>query len=161
MKRYLATAAVLASLTAMMLVLALSAGASSEKRFVLGLNGTFTSDTTAAGAFTVAGALSDSGTAALSFTVVSQRGNCYVLTGDNTFTALDGSFTLHVSGTNCFSSLPDPNDPRAIFDGRFVVASGTGAFRGLSGRGTLTGENDLGGAGTFTSVYDGTANLRH
>ena len=158
MKRYLVPTAAVAVAAALLLVLPLGAGANASKRFVLGLNGVLTGDTTGAGAFTVAGALSDSGTADSSFTVTSERGNCANLTGDNTFTAADGSLTMHLSGTNCFSSAP--NDPRAIFDGRFTIIGGTGVFHGLLGSGTITGEDDV-NAGTFTSIYDGNVKRSH
>ncbi len=158
MKRYLVPGAAIAAAAALLLVLPLGAGANSTKRFVLGLNGVLTGDTTGSGTFTVAGALTDNGGAQSSFTVTSQKGNCANLAGDNTFTAADGTFTMHLSGTNCFSSAP--NDPRAIFDGRFTITGGTGVFHGLLGSGTITGEDDV-NAGTFTSIYDGNVGHGH
>ncbi len=157
MKRFLAVAIALAAAIAILLLLPLGAGAGSDKRFVLGWRGSFTGPNTGAGTFTVGGALNASGTFEAAFTVAPAKGNCELITGDDTFTADDGTFSSHLTGLSCGSS---PNDPRPTFDGRFQITGGKGAYAGLSGKGTITSLADF-TDGTFTGVHDGTAHLDH
>jgi hypothetical protein len=145
------------TLATILLTLPLGVGASSDKRFVLGLDGTL-SGSSGTASWTSAGAISDTGTASSAFTVLGQKGNCFSIVGDNTYTATDGSFTEHIAGSNCFTNNPD--DPRGIFDGRFTITSGTGRYSGLAGSGTITGEDDT-LANTFTSIYDGHVTPEH
>jgi hypothetical protein len=157
MKRFLAVAVALAAAAVMLLVLTLGAGASSDKRFVLSWRGSFTGSNTGAGTFAVGGALSDSGTFDSTFNVGPGKDGCDAVTGGSTYTAPDGGFTEHLAGLSC---SPSPNDPRATFDGRFQITSGTGAYAGLSGKGTITSLADF-TDGTFTGVHDGTAHFAH
>jgi hypothetical protein len=158
MKRLLAIGVVLAAVTVTALAaLPLSAGANSDKRFVLAIRGNLTSDTDGSGTFVVGGALRDSGTFDAPFTATPLRNNCFAITTDWTFTASDGSFTLHGSGRSCATSA---DDPRAVNDFTFKVTSGTGAYAGLAGRGSATGVVDF-TDGTFTTLFEGTARGSH
>ena len=142
----------------MLLALPVGAGANSDKRFVLAVRGAFTGDTTGAGTFSVAGALSDSGTFETSFTATPKGDTCLKINpAEWTFTAPNGSLTFQGSGLGC---TPSPSDPRGIFDGSFKITSGSGIYAGLSGKGTETGESDF-DDGTFTTVFDGKAHVGH
>ena len=157
MKRLLTLAIAIVAAGVLLVVLPLGAGASSSKRFVLAIQGTFTGPNSAAGTFSVAGALSDSGTVDVTYDVLPGKRNCLIVPGDETFTTPNGSFTFHFSGTSC---SPNPTDPTSIFDASFEITGGTGAFAGLSGKGKVTGENDF-TDNTFTSIYDGNAHFQH
>lgn len=154
MKRLLAAGAVLAAVVVTVLaVLPLSAGANSDRRFVLAIRGTLTGETSGAGSFSVDGAISDAGTFDGSFTAKPTRNNCFALAADWTFTAPGGSFTFHGWGTSCSSS---PDDPRAITDVTFKITNGTGVYARLAGQGSAVGEADF-TDGTFTTVFEGRA----
>jgi hypothetical protein len=157
MKRSLTIAVTLAGLVVMVLTLALGAGASSDKRFLLSWRGSFTGPTSGAGTFAVGGALSDSGTFNATFTATPGKDNCADVVGDETFTSTNGTFSAHFSGLSCPASA---NDPRAPFDGHFTITGGSGAYTGLSGKGTITSLADF-SDGTFTGVHDGTAHIAH
>lgn len=158
MKRLFAVGFVLAAVVVTALaVLPLSAGANSDRRFVLAIRGALTGDTTGAGTFSVDGAISDSGTFDVPFTATPARHNCFALTADWTFTAPGGSFSFHGSGTSCSSS---PSDPRAISDLTFKITHGTGVYAGLAGSGNATGETDF-TDGTFTTMFEGRAKDSH
>ena len=136
MKRYLAAAVALTAAVVMLLVLPFGAGASSDKRFVLGFQGAFTGPNTAAGTFAVSGALSDSGTVDSSFTLGQQQQDCFdVPSADWTFTGSAGSFTMHGTGSSCIDG-----SNRGIFDTKFTITGGTGTYAHLSGKGSATGE---------------------
>jgi hypothetical protein len=151
MKRLLAIGVVLAAVVVTALAaLPLSAGANSDKRLVLAIHGNFTGDTTASGTFSVDGPVSTSGTADGTFTARPARNNCFALTFEWNFTAPQGGFSFHGTGTSCFAS---PADERAIADLTFKVTNGTGAYAGIAGKGSATGESDF-SDGTFTTVFD-------
>jgi hypothetical protein len=154
MKRLLTAGAVLAAIVVTMLAaLPLSAGAHSDRRFVIAVRGNLTSDTGGSGTFVAGGALRDSGTFDAPFTATELRNNCFAVDADWTFTAADGGFTIHGSGRSCATS---PEDPRPINDFSFKITGGTGAYAGLAGRGSATGMVDF-TDGTFTTVFDGNA----
>jgi hypothetical protein len=156
MKRYLACAVALIAAVVVLVVLPLGAGASSDKRFVLGEQGTFTGDTTGGGTFAVSGALSDSGTFDSTFIIGAQKQNCFDNPSiDWTFTGSSGSVTMHGTGSSCIDG-----SNRGIFDAKFTITGGTGTYANLSGKGSATGEIDL-NDGTFTTVFDGTAHFAH
>jgi len=156
MMRLFAIAVALAATVAMLLTLTpLGAGASSDKRFLLSWRGSFTGPNSGAGSFAVGGALSDAGTLSATFATTPGKDDCAVVTGDETFTSANGAFTAHLSGLSCSFG---PNDPREPFDGRFTITGGTGAYAGLSGKGTITSLADF-SDGTFTGVHDGTAHF--
>jgi hypothetical protein len=158
MKRLLAAGAVLAAVVVTALaVLPLSAGANSDRRFVLAIRGTLTGETSGAGTFSVAGAISDAGTFEVPFTAKPARNNCFAITADWTFTAPDGSFTFHGWGTSCSAS---PDDPRAISDFTFRITGGTGVYARLAGQGSAVGETDF-TDGTVTTVFEGRAKNAH
>ena len=158
MKRLLAVVAVLASVVIMALAaLPLSAGANSDKRFVLAIRGNLTGDTTGAGTFSVDGAINDAGTFDVPFAATPAKNNCYAITADWTFTAPDGSFTFHGSGRSCSTS---PTDARAISDFTFKLSNGTGAYAGIAGNGSAVGVTDF-TDGTFTTVFEGRARGLH
>lgn len=159
MKRLLAAGAVLAAVViTAFAALPLTAGAHSDKRFVVALRGNLTSDTSAAGTFAGDGAISGSGTIESTFTATPTRNNCFAIKADWTFTAADGSFAFHGSGRSC-SSAPDGS--RAIGDFSFTISGGTGAYAGLAGKGTATGVTDFDDEGAVTTVFDGTARAAH
>ena len=132
----------------------LGAGASADTRFLLSWTGSFTGPNSGAGSFAVGGALSDAGTFSATFAVTPGKDDRAVVTGDETFTC-KWAFTAHFSGLSCSFG---PNDPRDPFDGRFTITGGTGAYAGLSGKGTITSLADF-SDGTFTGVHDGTAHF--
>jgi hypothetical protein len=154
MKRLLILLITIAAL-AVMLTLALGAGASSDKRFLLSWRGSFMGPSSGTGTFAVGGALSDSGTFNATFTATPGKDNCAVVVGNETFTSTNGAFSANFSGLSCPAS---PTDPRAPFDGHFTITGGSGAYTGLSGKGTITSLADF-SDGTFTGVHDGTAHL--
>lgn len=156
MRRFLVATVALTTATVMLLTLPLGAGANSDKRVVLAVRGNFTGETTGAGTFSVAGALSDSGTFETSYTAT-PKGDCFKVTAEWTFAASGGSFTFEGSGISCTSS---PTDPRGIFDGSFKITSGSGIYADLSGKGSETGESDF-DDGTFTTIFDGKARISH
>jgi hypothetical protein len=156
MKRFLVLTLTLGAAAVLLLVLPLGAGATSDKRFVLSWRGAFTGGTEGAGTFVVGGGISDSGTFTAAYTVTPATGCSSLISGDETYTAADGSFTFHTTGTS-FTPLCDGH---AIFDGQFTITGGTGAFAGLSGKGTVTSLANF-NDGTFTGVHDGTAHLTH
>jgi hypothetical protein len=159
MKRLLVVGAVLATVVVTALAaLPLSAGANSDKRFVVAIRGNLTGDTSAAGTFAGDGAISGSGTIESSFTAKPTRNNCFAIKADWMFTAADGSFAFHGSGRSCSSS---PEGPRAIGDFTFTITAGTGAYAGLVGKGTATGVTDFTDEGAVTTVFDGTARAAH
>ena len=154
MKRLLILLTTIAAL-AVMLTLALGAGASSDKRFLLSWRGSFTGPNSGAGTFAVGGALSDSGSFNATFTATPGKDTCAVIVGDETFTSTNGAFSADFSGLSCPAS---PTDPRAPFDGHFTITGGSGAYTGLWGKGTITSLADF-SDGTFTGVHDGTAHI--
>ena len=155
MRRTFATVLVLALVATVLLTLAAGAGAHSDKRFVLTTRIQLTGDTTGSGTFAVGGAISDRGLFDVTFTAQPTRDNCFAVTADWTFAGSAGNISAHGSGPSCSSS---PTDPRAIFDGRFEITHGTGAYAGLSGRGTVTGLVDF-EPGTGENLFDGKAHL--
>jgi hypothetical protein len=158
MKRLLAVGVVLAAVVVTALAaLPLSAGANSDKRLVLAIRGDFTGDTTASGTFSVAGAINTSGTADGSFTATPTRNNCFALTFVWYFTAPDGSFAFHGTGTACSSP---PDGERGTSDLTFKITGGSGAYAGLAGRGSAVGETDF-TDGTLTTVFDARARGLH
>jgi hypothetical protein len=158
MKRLLAVAAVLAAVgVTASAALPLSAGANSDRRFVVAIRGDLTGDTTGAGSFVADGSISADGTFATTFAATQKPNNCFAVTADWTFTAADGSYTIHGAGRSCSSS---PDDPRAISDFRFKITGGTGAYADLAGKGSATGVTDF-DHGTFTTVFDGRARSAH
>lgn len=155
MKRYVTVATALAAVAIVLLLLPLTAGAGSEKQFVLSWRGTFTGPTSGAGTFAVGGAINDAGTFAATFTSQEGKQNCEAIAGDDTFTGASGTVSMHFVGLSCASS---PTDPRPPFDGRFNITGGTGAYAGISGGGTITSLADF-SDGTFTGIHVGTAHL--
>jgi hypothetical protein len=158
MKRLLAVAAVLAAVGVTALAaLPLTAGANSERRFVVAIRGDLTGDTSGAGSFAADGALSGDGTFTTTFAATQRPNNCFAVTADWTFTAADGSYTVHGVGRSCSAS---PDGPRAVADFSFRISGGTGAYAGLAGKGSATGVTDF-DHGTFTTVFDGRARSAH
>ena len=155
MKGYATVATALAAVAIFLLLLPLTAGAGSEKRFVLSWRGSFTGPASGGGAFAVGGAIDDAGTFAATFTEQAGKQGCDAVAGDDTFTGGSGTFSTHFVGLSCQSS---PDDPRPPFDGRFTITGGTGAYAGISGGGTITSLADF-SDGTFTGVHVGTAQL--
>ena len=158
MKRLLAVGVVLAAMVVTALaVLPLSAGANSDRRFVVAIRGNLNSDTDGSGTFVAGGAISTSGTFDAPFTGTPINDRCLAITGDWIFTAPDGSFTFHGSGRGCATSRLDP---RPVNDFTFKITAATGAYAGLAGRGSATGVADF-TDGTFTTLFDGKAQHSH
>ena len=156
LRRFLLVAVALSTAGVMLLALPVGAGANSDKRFVLAVRGVFTGDSAGAGTFSVAGALSDSGSFDTTFTATPKGDNCLRINpAEWTFTTPNGSFTFKGSGLGC---TPSPSDPRGIFDGSFKITSGSGIYADLSGKGSETGESDF-DDGTFTTLFDGRAHV--
>jgi hypothetical protein len=158
MKRLLAVGVVLGAMVVTVLaVLPLSAGANSDRRFVVAIRGNLNSDSDGSGTFAAGGAISTSGTFDVSYSATPINDRCSATKGEWIFTAPDGSFTLHLSARGCSNS---PNDPHAVLDGTFKIPAGTGAYAGLAGRGSATGVVDF-TDGTFTTLFDGRAKNSH
>jgi hypothetical protein len=158
MKRLLAVGVVLGAMVVTVLaVLPLSAGANSDRRFVVAIRGNLNSDTDGSGTFTAGGAISTSGTFDAPFTATPINDRCSAIKGDWIFTAPDGSFTFHGSGRGCGNS---PDDPHPVNDFTFKITAGTGAYASLAGRGSATGVVDF-TDGTFTTIFDGRAKNSH
>jgi hypothetical protein len=104
------------------------------------------------GTFSASGAFSDSGT----FTVLSARGSQQVVVATERYVGDLGTFTIK----RRIKVMPtaDPN-VRAV-EGTWVVVDGTGAYAGLEGQGTVTGEI-VGDGPTeeFFFTYTGEADL--
>jgi hypothetical protein len=159
MKRLLVVGAVLAAVViTAFAALPLTAGAHSDKRFVIAIRGNLTGDTNAAGTFAGDGGISGSGTLDSTFTAKPIRSDCFAINADWMFTAADGTFAFHGSGRSCSSS---PGGPRAISDFKFTITGGTGAYAGLAGKGTATGVTDFEHEGAVTTVFDGTVRAAH
>lgn len=137
--------------TIALLVLAspLSASAESNRRVAIGFHMQITGPDSAAGTFSAAGGVSDSGAAAATFRVTPRAGDRGRLEGDHTLTGSSGVITIHFRGT----TFP-LNSPRALGDGRFHITGGTGAYSGLRGHGTFTVVADFTTL-TVTGTYDG------
>lgn len=151
MKRYFASAVALIAAVVVLVVFPFGAGAISNSRFVLGIQGSFD---TGGGTFHVAGAVSDSGTFDSTFVAVQKHNGCFDNPSlDWTFTGGGGTITMHGTGTACID-----NNGRGIFDATFKITGGSGTYANLSGNGSATGELDN-NDGTFTTVFDGTAHF--
>jgi hypothetical protein len=99
-----------------------------NKRFMIGRQLNFTGATTAAGTFSIAGAVSDSGTVTATFTATPGKDNTLVFTGDETHAGGQGTFSVHFTATSYPAS-----DPREFATAKEVVTAGTGAYAGLVG----------------------------
>lgn len=113
---------------------AFSASAHSRERAILAFHMTATGPGTAAGTFSVAGALSDTGTLGGTFVLTPTHGDEAILEGDQTIVGASGSITTHYKGTTQIVPIPGG---RAFGEGRFVITGATGSYSGLEGKGTF------------------------
>ncbi len=149
MRRKLQWAALGMTIALVVLASPLSASADSNKRVVIGFHMQITGPNSAAGTFSAAGGVSDSGTAAATFSVTPTTGDRGKLEGDHTLTGSGGVITIHFRGT----TFP-LNSPRALGYGRFQITGATGAYSGLRGHGTFVVVADFTTL-TVTGTYDG------
>lgn len=110
------------------------ASADSRDRAILAFHMSATGPGTAAGTFSVAGALSDTGTLGGTFVLTPTVGDQGILEGDQTIVGASGSITTHYKGTTQIVPIPGG---RAFGEGRFVITDATGSYSGLEGKGTF------------------------
>lgn len=112
----------------------------------------FTGPSTQSGTFSIAGAISDSGLATATFTITPRGGDRGFIDGDH---VLQGSHGTLVVRTH---ALVYPlGDPRVLVEGRWVVVSGTGAYEGAQGGGSVRAVGDF-TTGTATIIREGAVN---
>jgi hypothetical protein len=148
-RRKLRCIAIGISVALVVLASPLSASAESNQRVTIGFHMQITGPNSAAGTFSAAGRVSDSGAAVATFSVTPIRGDRARLEGDHTLTGSGGVISIHFRGT----TFP-VNSPRALGDGRFQITGGTGAHSGLRGHGTFVVVADFTTL-TVTGTYDG------
>ena len=113
---------------------ALAASGRGRDRAILAFHMNATGPGTAAGTFSVAGALSDTGTLGGTFVLTPTVGDEAILEGDQTIVGASGSITTHYKGTTQIVPIPGG---RAFGEGRFVITEATGSYSGLEGKGTF------------------------
>ncbi len=148
MKRYLATLA-----TLLALALTLGAGAlpalAAARPFVLTADLQAGADNTATGTFAITGGFADSGQATETFTITGPA-----VDGLKTVTGSQGTMTLHFAGT----LAPTDNPDVMRVTGTWNLVSGTGAYSGITGQGTLDTTLNV-KTGALHAVYTGTADV--
>jgi hypothetical protein len=118
-----------------------------------------TGNGTQAGTFVAAGAVNEAGTATAVFRVVPGENGCGVLTGPHTFTGARGTITVFTRASICpFPPPAPPTPPRSYARGSWRIVAATGAYAGLSGRGSIVATADFTN-GQITIARDGTVQL--
>ena len=129
--------------------------ADAQRRVMISERMQLTSPTTQAGTWVGAGAVNDAGSATATFTVVPHGDDVGLLTGTHVLTGSTGTITIET--TAFVRPFPPPTPPRVMAEGTWKVASGTGAYADLKGRGKIYATGDF-ATGEITIVRDGTAN---
>ncbi len=110
---------------------------------------------TLAGSFVSAGAVNEAGSVAATFSLVPVRGGCGRLTGTHVLTGANGTISVQTDALAC--PYPPGTPPRSFVRGGWKVASGTGAYAGLRGKGRIYATGDF-GTGVITIARDGKLN---
>ena len=145
-------AALFATLAAALALVPLAATAGSGGHVVIAERNIFTGPSTQSGTFSIAGALSDTGEVEATFTVTPSGDSSAVLEGDH---VLQGSLGTLVVRTRA-RVYPFPA-PRVFVIGKWNVVSGTGAYAGMEGGGSVKAVGDF-TTGTATIIRDGAVN---
>jgi hypothetical protein len=124
-----------------------------ERSILISWNLDFTSDTTADGTSTIAGAFSDEGARHEDFTV-NVQGNRAIVTGTIVIHGSQGDINEQFVGT-----IPLGPNPTLI-EGTGVFTGGTGAYAGVTGRGTFEGTIDF-ATGKLVGVTEGRVRIGH
>ncbi len=117
------------------------------QRILISWNLDFTSNTTADGTSTLAGAISDTGSRHEEFTV-NVQGDRAIVTGTITIHATHGDLTEQFVGT-----IPVGPNPTQI-EGTGIFTGGTGAYAGVTGRATFEGTVNF-ATGKLVGVTEG------
>ncbi|MGH3024151.1 MAG: hypothetical protein ACRDNI_10890 [Gaiellaceae bacterium] len=151
-KRRVTIACLLAALVAAFSVVPLGASADRDGQLVVGIRLDFTSSTHAEGTFAACCIVTDSGVARADVTSFTpQPNNRAIFEATETLAGSKGDIILALRGTT------GPLDSAVhIARGRWKVVGGTGAYEGLSGRGTFTAVTDQ-TTGALTAVNKGKA----
>lgn len=128
----------LAVIVALAAAVPLAVSGGQNKRFVIGVHETFTSQSTAVGTFSAAGALNDSGTLSATFTTVPGKNDTRRADGTSILTGGLGTLTMDFTVISFAAS-----NPRRVFEGSFEIVGGTGAYAGLTGAGKIVGVIDV------------------
>jgi len=115
----------------------------------------FTSNTTADGTSTIAGAFSDEGTRHEDFTVTIKPNGEVIVSGTIVIHATQGDLTEQFTGR-----IPPGDDPITLIEGSGFFTGGTGAYAGLSGHATFEGTIDF-ATGKLVGVTEGNAHIHH
>lgn len=115
-----------------------ASGGGDGGKIMLAERNMFTGPTTQAGTFHLAGAYSDSGTASAVFTLTPLGDGRARLEGDHTLQGTLGTLVIH---TNAIAHLE--SSPRVYVEGSWKVVSGTGAYAGKNGGGSIKAVGDF------------------
>lgn len=112
----------------------LAASGDSTRPLYLGMSLHFTGANTSEGAFVASGAVADSGTADVSDLTIAPAGTGDTgrLSGTETYSGQQGRIVTSFQGV----AFP-LSSPHEVGIGRFDIVSGTGAYAGVTGRGTF------------------------
>lgn len=152
MTRRVWVACVAAASGALLLIAPLAATAGGGGRVMIAERNVFTSGTTQSGTFHMAGALSDSGSATATFTITPSGDSRAFIDGDHVLTGQLGTLVVRTHAV----VYPFPA-PRAFVEGKWTVVSGTGAYAGMKGGGTVRAVGDFTNF-TATIVREGAIN---
>jgi len=123
------------------------ANSNDDRAILISWNLMFTSNTTAAGTSTIAGAFADEGTRDEKFTV-NVQGDHAIVTGTIVIHATQGDLTEQFVGT-----IPLGPNPTQI-EGSGMFTGGTGAYAGVTGRATFEGTINF-ATGKLVGVTEG------
>jgi hypothetical protein len=123
-----------------------------DGRFVLGFQLQVTGPDTTAGTFVASGAVQDAGASTVEHITVVPLGHHdqAQITGDQTFTGARGSIA-----TRFTEIVEDSSSQHSFARGTFEIISGTGAYAGVSGDGTLLVVVDLSGSTHLIGTEEG------
>lgn len=152
MSRRIWIPAVMAALGAIFAIVPLAASGGSGGKVMIAERNVFTSSSTQSGTFSIAGAISDSGTVSVEFTLTPRGDDRAFIDGDH---VLQGSLGTLVVRTHAM--VFTGSAPRVFVEGRWVVVSGTGAYAGMEGGGSVRAVADFTN-GTVTIIREGAVN---
>jgi hypothetical protein len=137
---------------AILAIVPFAVSAQSGGKVMIAERNVFTGPSTQSGTFSIAGVLSDSGLASATFTLTPRGDDRAFIDGDH---VLQGSLGTLVVRTHAM--VYPFGAPRALVEGRWVVVSGTGAYEGLQGGGSVRAVGDF-TTGTATIIREGAVN---
>jgi hypothetical protein len=133
-------------------IVPLTASGGSGGHVMIAERNLFTGPNTQSGTFHMAGALSDSGDVTAVFTVTPSGDRSAVLEGDHTMVGENGTLVVHTRAR----VYPFPA-ARAFVEGKWNVVSGSGAYAGMNGGGSVKAVGDFTNS-TVTILRDGAVN---